>query len=253
MGAQLPPSSPAAENVAALAASTLAGGPNSTALSDYRGVEALEQQPYDVITYRKAMYSGVRLQVRARAPQGFSIAKVKAHVCPDSCTDARERFLALGNEAADQVAKAAALAQQGGPTPGELQEWERQSAFLHRFVRYVPDALALWPQAGPTSNRKSLPKRADALKQGRGLSFRSDVLGVLLTAETSVEQVSASQASLASGGLEDSAQGTFFSLLLWPRGGPSRPGGIASCGGARAPLLALAVRPLDMRPLPYSL
>ena len=91
----MPPTSPASENVAALAASTLAGAPDVTANSDYKGLEALEQQPLDTITYTKALYAGVRLQVRARAPRGFRISKVKAHVDPDSCADDRDRYLAL--------------------------------------------------------------------------------------------------------------------------------------------------------------
>ncbi len=115
----------------------------------------------------------------------FEFVKARpAHVDPTTCADEWERFLALGSEAADQVAKGAALSQTGGPTPAELDDWERQAAFLHRYLRSVPAALALWPQVGPTSCRKSLPRRegAAALRKGHGASFRSDVLGVLRTA-----------------------------------------------------------------------
>ncbi len=72
VGQQLPPTSPASEHVAALAASTLVGAtPAATAFSDYIGLEALEAQPLNTITYRKSIYAGVRLQMRARAPSGL--------------------------------------------------------------------------------------------------------------------------------------------------------------------------------------
>ncbi len=139
---------------------------------------------------------------------------------PTSCTDPFERYLALGNEAADQIAKGAALSQLGGPTPADLQAWERQAAFLYRYLRYVPIALALWPQVSPTSCRKSLPRRdgADASRRGRGASFRSDVLAVLRRARSGGEDPPGVRAddSTASGGLEIQAQGAFSALSAGP-------------------------------------
>ncbi len=168
--------------MAALAATQFVGAtPAATAYSDYLGLDGLEGKPMHTITYRKSIYAGVRVQIKARAPEGFRICKVPAHIDPETCTEPRARFLALGNAAADRIAKGAALASAGGPTPAELEDWERQSAFLQRYLRYIPAALALWPQASPTSCKKSFPRRpdADSSRRNRGASFRSDVLSGL--------------------------------------------------------------------------
>ena len=206
VGQQLPATSPASEHVAALAATAFVGAtPAATAFSDYQGLHALEEKPMHTITYRKSIYSGIRVQIKARAPPGFKICKVQAHVDPQACTDPRARYLALGNEAADRIAKGAAMESTGGPTSAELESWEREAAFLQRYLRYIPAALALWPQVGPTSCKKSLPRRRDVApsRKNRGASFRSDVLGVLRLARATAATAE-EDGSLLPGGAQGS-------------------------------------------------
>jgi hypothetical protein len=145
------------------------------ALSDFRGVVGLEQLPRQTLGHRKSMYAGVRIQIKGRAGPNFSVRKVAAHVDPDGCTDPDERYRAIGNQRADEHAKAAALAQPG-PSTAELEEWRAEVAFLRRFLLFVPRALALWPQVGPTSGKKSLPKRDGFVARSSGSSFASDLL-----------------------------------------------------------------------------
>ena len=59
VGTQLPQTSPASENVAVLAAATIAQA-SITAHSDYSGVPGLENLGRDVITYRKSNYADVK-------------------------------------------------------------------------------------------------------------------------------------------------------------------------------------------------
>jgi hypothetical protein len=83
VGSRLPQTSPASEHVAVLALASIASAP-VRANSDYQGIEALEVQEHEVISHRKAMYGGVKLEIRCRAPEGFSVRKVKGHVDPQT-------------------------------------------------------------------------------------------------------------------------------------------------------------------------
>ncbi len=141
LGRQLPQSSLAAENVAPLAA-VLLSERVETAFSDFKGVVGLEQLPMQQLGHRKAIYAGVRVQTRGRAGPRFQAAKVPAHVEPDTCSDPEERYCALGNKKADEIAKGAALFQPG-PSSAELEEWFQEVALLRRFLRYAPRAFAL--------------------------------------------------------------------------------------------------------------
>jgi predicted secreted protein len=98
------------------------------ALSDYKGLERFEEAPQDVISRRQSIYSGVKVQLRARAPKGFRVVKVAAHVAQEDCTSAEERYRALGNEFADRLAKEAALKTQS-PTNAQLQQYHLQVGF----------------------------------------------------------------------------------------------------------------------------
>ena len=69
VGSQLPQTSPASETVAVLAGATEAE--HSVNLhSDYKGLEGLEAEPIDAISYRKSIYAGPKLLARARTPAG---------------------------------------------------------------------------------------------------------------------------------------------------------------------------------------
>ena len=127
VGGQLPQSAGAAEHVAALALATRAEQAVE-ALVDYKGLENLQDASVDVISYRKNIYSGLKLQARARAPQGFKISKVKAHVNPDDCQDPVDKFRALGNDFADRLAKGAALNTQS-PTREQMRVHQLQVDF----------------------------------------------------------------------------------------------------------------------------
>ena len=200
VGRQLPQSSPASEHIAALALATHATSAVD-ALSDYKGLEHFEDAPQDVISRRQSIYSGVRVQIRARAPQGFRVVKVAAHVVQESCTSEVDRFRALGNDWADRLAKEAALETQS-PTSEQLQQYHLQTAFLHRFLRYVPAALGRWPQVGPTNGKQVLPKRPGAAVRTGRASFVHDALGVL-EAEAASQNGVPAQAE----GFQDSSAG----------------------------------------------
>ena len=132
------------------------------------------------ISHRKAMYSGVHVHVRGKAPRGFEVLNVKGHVDPDQRTDPEERNRALGNQAVDEVAKSA-VADQARPSDAELKEWGFQVGFLKRYLRLVPRALERWPAVGPTLGNQSLPKREGFQADPRSkVTFVSEVLEPML-------------------------------------------------------------------------
>ena len=184
VGAQLPQSAGAAETVAVLAGAIEAA--HAVQLhTDYQNLDGLERAPHDVVSHRKAIYAGPRIQARARAPEGSKVQKVRGHANLEDCHTEQERFEAMCNAHADAVARGAA-ATTGSPTERAIQDWQYQVAFLHRFLRYVPRALALWPQTGPTDGRTTLPKRPGASKRAGRASFVFDVLGVLGVSPTEI-------------------------------------------------------------------
>ncbi len=158
VGSALPQTSPASEHVAGLAAANAPGGQVECALSDYKGLDQLQDRaPWDVYA-RQQIYAGVKLQILGRAPQGFRIIKVPAHVEVTSGMSQRARYLALGNDHADRNAKVAAE-QQVRPTDAQLQDHAQQQKFLKMYYQYIPRALALWPAVGPSVGKKPLPRR----------------------------------------------------------------------------------------------
>ena len=177
VGGQLPQSSGAAEYVAALALTTRATR-EIEALVDYQGLIGLLEASLDTISYRKNIYSGLKLQTRAKAPRGSTFSKVQAHVNPETCTDPMVYFRAIGNEHADKVAKEAARSTQS-PTREQLLQYHLQCNFLNRFLKYVPKALGRWPTIGPTDGKRCLPKRPGAAVRTGRASFQADVLGIL--------------------------------------------------------------------------
>ena len=66
---------------------------------------------------------------------------------------------------------------------------------MKRFLQFVPRALALWPQVGPTSGKHSLPKREGFVGRSSGSSFASDVLGPMLRQQSRPTQNQESQDS----------------------------------------------------------
>ncbi len=125
-----PQTSPASENVAALAAATLTRTVDE-ARSDYKALEGIESQSLDRLLHRKSTYAGVRRLIRGRAPSQFKVTHVPGHVDPSTCTDAEERFNALGNDAADRVAKAS-LDRYSKPSDREFFEWNQEVSFLQK-------------------------------------------------------------------------------------------------------------------------
>ncbi len=127
VGGQLPQSSGAAEHVAVLALATRAEQAVD-ALADYNGLENLQDAPEDVVSYRKSIYSGLKLQTRARAPKGFRVLKVQGHASPDDYEDPEDKFRAIGNDIADRIAKGAALSTPP-PTREQMREYQLQADF----------------------------------------------------------------------------------------------------------------------------
>ena len=141
------------------------------------------------------------MQILGRAPAGFRIVKVKGHADPDSAATSHERYLAMGNDHADRVARAAA-ADQPQPSPLELQEYDAQISFLRQYLPYVSQALALWPAVGPSLGKRPLPRtRESAARRGsRGgqASFLHDVLSAIGPQRAPTVSASASAAAPAS-------------------------------------------------------
>ena len=174
VGRQLPQTAAAGEYVAALVASGFQRA--TVAYSDYKNLSGIESIPIEAALHPKGTYSGIRRRIRGGMAPEFRIKYCKGHVDVQSCQgDAEAIFLALGNGHADRVAGAAAAATQR-PSSEELRIWTEESAFLGRWLKYVPRALALWPSMKPSEGHKSLPRRAGA-RAPSGCSFASDVLG----------------------------------------------------------------------------
>ena len=192
VGSRLPQSSAAAEHVPVLALACIASAP-VVALSDYQGLEALEEKDMDIITYRKSMYGGVKLQIRGRAPAGFKVKKVKGHVDPLSCTSQEDARLALGNQTADEHARIALSTQTQSPTMSEMGRWLSESQFLYRYLQLIPRVLALFPAVSPTAGKKSLPKREGFTSRTGLASFMADVLSGLGAPSTDAGASSSSQ------------------------------------------------------------
>ncbi len=254
LGTQLPQSSPAAENLAVLAAMT-SSKRLSPVLSDYQGVAGLVARPPREVGHRKALYAGVRLLARSQAEGEVEVLKVKAHANPDAVDDPRDKYLAMGNQAAAEIAKSAALLQ-AGPSEGGFRQWEVQSAALRRFLMYIPRALALWPQVSPSSGRKPLPKKAAySARRRSGVSFVSDVVGPLLVQPPPQAGARSSQEAEPSAleGRRGSSQGSYHhwrwqagrwlctSCLSTSRGGVPRR--VHGCPGQAPHLWDLLAKP----------
>ncbi len=160
LGQQLPQSSPASENVAPLAA-VLLSERVETAFSDFQGVIGLEQLPMQQLGHRKVIYAEVRVQTRGRAGPRFKVVKVPAHVDPDTCSDPEERYRALGNQRADEIAKAAALSQPG-PSSAELEEWHQEVAFLAPLFAVRASRARALDSGGPNF-RQEVPAQESGL------------------------------------------------------------------------------------------
>ena len=130
VGKLLPQTSPASENVAVLAAATLTQRVDE-ARSDYKALEGIESQGLDKLLHRKSTYAGVRRLVRGRAPSQFTVTHVPGHVDPDACDTAEERYNALGNQAADHIAKAS-LDRYCKASEREIFEWHQEVSFLQK-------------------------------------------------------------------------------------------------------------------------
>ena len=74
------------------------------------------------------MYSGLKVQARARAPRGFRVVKVTGHVRAEDCETPEEAYHARGNDYADAVAKGAAMSTPS-PTQDPLKQYHLQVGF----------------------------------------------------------------------------------------------------------------------------
>ena len=87
VGTQFPSTSPASENVAALATTHF---PRIDDIrSDYKGLAGLEDQTPAQIYNRKGLYSGVRRILRGVAP-GRRVTHVRGHANPDEAETPEE-------------------------------------------------------------------------------------------------------------------------------------------------------------------
>ncbi len=178
VGRSLPQTSPASEYVAGMAAANMQA---SEVRADFKGLAALSTSSMETASHRKNVYSGLRVQIKGKAPQMSSI-KVNAHVDPSSCTVGSPAWRdAVGNQLADQYAKKGANLH-FQPSSEELATISKDRDVLVRFLRYVSHALALWEPVGPTSGTRKhtipkLPSIPDLVPGAVGRSFRSDVLG----------------------------------------------------------------------------
>jgi hypothetical protein len=104
----------------------------------------------------RRMYSGVLLSMQ-KHPSGLACisrtVKVRAHQCVDGIADDHERWMAKGNQLADQAAKAA-RARHPQPTKevaAQIQFWERRAQHV---VEAVATAMALFPPLGGKLTRR---------------------------------------------------------------------------------------------------
>ena len=179
VGQQLPQTSPAGEHVAFLATTSLSAAVTEVC-TDYQGLTGVQEVTTATLCHRKAVYSGVRRTIRGKAPPRMKVRKVKAHVSVSECSTAGELRDKLGNDAADRMAKYGAM-QGTGPSQHELEEWDRERRFVHKFLLYCPIALSQWPAVNPTAGHKSLPKREGYSRDNeRPIGFLEDALGPLL-------------------------------------------------------------------------
>ncbi len=147
VGTQLPQTSPAAENVGALAAAALADL-NTEAASDYKAIDGLMDATLRKVNSHRSPYAGVRRQIRGRAKAGFAISWCPGHVAEDTCESAEDLFKARGNDAADRVAKAeVALAPQ--PSQTGTEEYSKQTRFLQKYIEIYSSSFSPVADSGP--------------------------------------------------------------------------------------------------------
>ena len=151
VGRDMPNTSPASENVAALAAATLS--PTITqARSDYKGLEGLQDRDLHAISNRRSPYAGVHKLIRGKAPSGFSVTKVPGHIRPEDCVTDADRLNAIGNDMADRTAKAMAHSPASAGARGDRRVEQAASLSKEVFTvhtsSFVPVARK-HPLAGP--------------------------------------------------------------------------------------------------------
>ncbi len=153
VGRRLPQTSPASEYVAGMAA---AEHQVQEVRCDFRGLAALGTSSLEALAFRKNPYSGLRVQIKGRAPQA-SFIKVPAHVDPSSCVAGSPSWRdAVGNQMADLYAKQGANLHLQ-PSSDELSAFSHDRDVLTRFLTYVPSALSLWEPVGPASGTRKHP------------------------------------------------------------------------------------------------
>ena len=123
--------------------------------TDFQNLVNLNLQPSYQVFDRKAYHPALKYRIRGGKHwnRASKVDKAKAHQDPAQFPEgSQERFLALGNEAADRVAKLAASSLHKPAdevVPRDSEELEAMRAFL----QYVAKALCLWPP--PTKARRN--------------------------------------------------------------------------------------------------
>ncbi len=168
----------------------------------------------------RPLRGALRRKIRGLARQGFSVEWCPGHVPEESCETEEDLYRARGNAHADRIARTEA-ARASQPSPSEIQDWERETAFLHICLKYVPRALMLWPPLSPTSGHHSIPKRDDYGASEPKLSFLQDALGPLR--DTGTRKPADSQsADGGEGPLEEEPSGSKHSVEV--EAPPAAPG-----------------------------
>ena len=180
VGQDVPHTSPVSEHLAFLALGHACPNPAEICV-DYQGlVNINEMAPKDLYD-KSSVHAGLRLQIVGSPLWSKStiVSKVTAHQDP-ACFEvgSRERQLALGNQRADNLAKAGALLLHQ-PSSAELEEWAFDSQTLRRFLRYVAKALILWPAPGSGGPRSKRSKNKYVLARDKDPELKQGCLSGL--------------------------------------------------------------------------
>ena len=172
VGDKLPQTSPAGEHLAVLAAASLLPWV-SEVRSDFKGVADMHVRDRLSLYNSKGFYSGLNMMTLGRANRDFKVIKVPAHVDPESLTrGSDEWFDAVGNQAADEAAKAGALLH-ADAGQAAAEDWMLEVSALKAFRMYISELPKFWPSRA-SGKRRKLARTAGA---GRGVRFVADVLG----------------------------------------------------------------------------
>ena len=145
----LPQTSAAAEWVALAAAVQYTDGDDQYVVySDYENVCRKGLRNWDQAAEAGSVYAGVRRDAAGHpgAARIDAVLKAKAHQDLQGLSPGTaEHYLAVGNAMADQAAKDKA-AEQDRQEQWRVTEASQQRSLLDKVIRYVGEALVLWPK-----------------------------------------------------------------------------------------------------------